>query len=71
MSHPSATEIYAKMPRKIWFRIPVIVRFMFPELPEYELSYAYAALNTYMNKKKKWGNVVKKRGPKNLVFWCI
>lgn len=70
MSRPSATQLYAKMPRMIWFRIPVIVPFMFPQIPEYEVRDANSALCTYMIKKLKWGKVLRKKGT-HYVFWCI
>lgn len=72
MIYPSATEIYQRLPRNQWFRIPVIVKFLYPELPSYVLQKMYSSVCNLMMTKIKWGTVERRHTEKrNIVFWCI
>lgn len=72
MRYPSANEICENIPKNQWFRIPVEVDRLFPDMPPWDKSVVRTKVCNYLIRKVKWGEVARQNtDKKQIVFFCI
>ena len=72
MRYPYANEICENFPKNQWFRIPVEVDRIYPDISSWDRSVVLTRVCNYLIRKIKWGEVARKNTDrKQIVFFCI
>ena len=72
MTIPYASEIYARLPRNEWFRLPVVVPKLFPDVETWEQKTVLIKAYRIVRKEAKYADIKKRKSTNGkIVQWCI